>query len=217
MRNQRPTPAPANSLQTNTPVTHPSVYLSRGMNPIAPEQQQSLVARLTDACGGSYSPETRRKYLHFRPAMGGGLPRPGAVPRADPRGRFLRRGDPRVRQNRHRLLVHARYRRDPDRSAGHGPAVGDCRPHPEERWPRTALQVLDGDHRNFPSRGVGRQPRRGSAGSARVCQFRVSQHRRYRASSWARGFAVYWPGSLGYYMQGAVEETRDAALVCRCR
>src|SRR5450432_2481617 len=32
------------------------------MNPVPPDQQQSLVARLTDACGGSYSPETRRKY-----------------------------------------------------------------------------------------------------------------------------------------------------------
>ena len=28
-------------------------------------------------------------------------------------------------------------------------------------------------------------------------------------------FAVYWPGSLGYYMQGAGGRDRDAALVCR--
>ena len=28
------------------------------------------------------------------------------------------------------------------------------------------------------------------------------------------GFAVYWPGSLGYYVQGAIEETH-AALVRR--
>ena len=28
-------------------------------------------------------------------------------------------------------------------------------------------------------------------------------------------FAVYWPGSLGYYVQGAIEETRHAALVRR--
>src|SRR5579871_4788788 len=33
------------------------------MNPIKPEEQQSLVSRLTDACGGAYSPETRRKYF----------------------------------------------------------------------------------------------------------------------------------------------------------
>jgi xylose isomerase len=33
------------------------------MNPISPEHQQSLVARLTDACGGAYAPATRRKYF----------------------------------------------------------------------------------------------------------------------------------------------------------
>src|SRR3954454_8695754 len=32
------------------------------MKPIAQEQQQSLVGRLIEACGGAYSPETRRKY-----------------------------------------------------------------------------------------------------------------------------------------------------------
>src|SRR5437764_5274574 len=33
------------------------------MKPIAQEQQQSLVGRLIEACGGSYSPATRRKYF----------------------------------------------------------------------------------------------------------------------------------------------------------
>ncbi len=32
------------------------------MPPIPPNQQQALVERLTNACGGAYSPETRRKY-----------------------------------------------------------------------------------------------------------------------------------------------------------
>ena len=27
-------------------------------------------------------------------------------------------------------------------------------------------------------------------------------------------FAVYWPGSLGYFVQGAVEEDGDAQVVC---
>src|SRR6266699_7127557 len=34
-----------------------------GMQPIPPNQQQSLVERLTKMCGGAYSPETRRKYF----------------------------------------------------------------------------------------------------------------------------------------------------------
>src|SRR5215475_11822639 len=33
------------------------------MNPIPENQQQALVSRLMKACGGAYSPETRRKYF----------------------------------------------------------------------------------------------------------------------------------------------------------
>src|ERR687883_472401 len=33
------------------------------MNFIPPEKQQGLVARLIEACGGAYSPETRRKFF----------------------------------------------------------------------------------------------------------------------------------------------------------
>src|SRR5512146_2944299 len=33
------------------------------MNPIPEGQQQALVERLMRACGGAYSPETRRKYF----------------------------------------------------------------------------------------------------------------------------------------------------------
>src|ERR1700752_2059365 len=33
------------------------------MSAITPGQQQSLVSRLTEACGGGYGPETRRKYF----------------------------------------------------------------------------------------------------------------------------------------------------------
>src|SRR5579863_4584044 len=32
------------------------------MNPIPENQQQALISRLMNACGGAYSPETRRKY-----------------------------------------------------------------------------------------------------------------------------------------------------------
>src|SRR6202023_494497 len=33
------------------------------INPIPANQQQALVSRLMNACGGAYSPETRRKYF----------------------------------------------------------------------------------------------------------------------------------------------------------
>src|ERR1700677_5077704 len=41
------------------------------MSSIAPAQQQSLVSRLTDACGGSYTPETRREYFIIGPQWAG--------------------------------------------------------------------------------------------------------------------------------------------------
>src|ERR1700686_3740138 len=33
------------------------------MNPVPESQQQALISRLMNACGGAYSPETRRKYF----------------------------------------------------------------------------------------------------------------------------------------------------------
>src|SRR5436190_22675141 len=41
------------------------------MNPIAENQQQALVSRLMKACGGAYSPETRRKYYLSGPQWAG--------------------------------------------------------------------------------------------------------------------------------------------------
>jgi len=39
--------------------------------PIPPEKQQSLVSRLMTACGGSYTPEQRRKYFITGPQWAG--------------------------------------------------------------------------------------------------------------------------------------------------
>src|SRR5438105_4240946 len=37
--------------------------MATALKPIPPSQQQSLVDRLIQSCGGAYSPETRRKYF----------------------------------------------------------------------------------------------------------------------------------------------------------
>src|SRR5215831_696860 len=42
---------------------HPACTILLGMQPVAPNQQRSLVERLTKMCGGAYGPETRRKYF----------------------------------------------------------------------------------------------------------------------------------------------------------
>ena len=38
------------------------VEKQKSMQPVPENQQQALVTRLMNACGGSYSPEERRKY-----------------------------------------------------------------------------------------------------------------------------------------------------------
>src|SRR5438309_8512169 len=41
------------------------------MKPVPENQQQALVSRLMKACGGAYSPETRRKYYISGPQWAG--------------------------------------------------------------------------------------------------------------------------------------------------
>src|ERR1700709_421148 len=41
------------------------------MKPVPIKEQKSLVNRLMDACGGAYSPETRRKYFITGPQWAG--------------------------------------------------------------------------------------------------------------------------------------------------
>src|SRR5689334_22705983 len=42
-----------------------------GMTPVPVNQQQALISRLMKACGGAYSPETRRKYFITGPQWAG--------------------------------------------------------------------------------------------------------------------------------------------------
>src|ERR1700732_1685850 len=44
------------------------------MHPIPEGQQQALVSRLMKACGGAYSPETRRKYFISGPQWAAAYP-----------------------------------------------------------------------------------------------------------------------------------------------
>ena len=44
------------------------------MTPIPENQQQALVSRLMNACGGAYSPETRRKYFISGPQWAAAYP-----------------------------------------------------------------------------------------------------------------------------------------------
>ena len=58
--------------------------MSSSSSPVA-QQQQALVDRLMQTCGGAYSPETRRKYLSTGPQWARRVRRAGPVPCADSR------------------------------------------------------------------------------------------------------------------------------------
>src|ERR1700744_6553835 len=44
------------------------------MNPVAAKDQEGLISRLTKACGGAYSPATRRKYFISGPQWAAAYP-----------------------------------------------------------------------------------------------------------------------------------------------
>ena len=140
--------------------------------------------------------------------MGCRLSRTGAVLRTDAAADRLRRCDPRIRQDRHRLLVHARYRRDSDRTRSG-----------TERQSEIVARIRRDARTNTASSARWSPPRR----SITRCGRPVPRPKRPKsantphsasgtpstsATSWARKYAVYWPGSLGYFTQGAIDETQ---------
>jgi xylose isomerase len=158
------------------------------MHPIPIEQQQSLVSRLTKACGGAYSPEIRRKYFISGPQWAAAYN--GSA------------------------LFHAPTR----------PAIGFedvIRKYGDigiQYWCTHDTDVI-------PTNALGRPQQADILGSIKVALDQhgvrgsmvtpgVRDYARFRVRNnveigheLGASFAVYWPGSLGYYVQGAVEET----------
>src|SRR5215469_13754601 len=135
--------------------------------------------------------------------MGRRLSGPSLVPCADTAADRLRRHHSQVLADRNRLLVHSRHRCHPHRGPGDRSSSRDRQPH-RPRSLREWTAVLDGNDRDIPPRRVG-----GPAAEApevrEYAKFRVRNTVEIGHELGAR-FAVYWPGSLGYYVQGAIDE-----------
>ena len=175
------------------------------MKPIPENQQQSLVSRLMKACGGAYSPETRRKYYISGPQWAAAY--------------------------QGQALFHA-----PTREAiGFGEVIrkygeigiGYWTTHDTDVIPTEALgkdeqaEIVVGIAAALRSNGLkcsmvttetfyhavwaaspaAEAPEVREYAKFRVCNTVDIGH------ELGAGFAVYWPGSLGYYVQGAIEET----------
>ncbi len=176
------------------------------VNPIPANQQQALVERLIGACGGAYSPETRRKYFITGPQWAAAY--------------------------QGQALFHAPTREPVEfdevirRYAEIG--IGYWATHDTDVIPTEALgtdrqtEIVARIGKALQENGVqcsmvttetfyhavwAASPAAESKQVRDYAAFRVCNTVDIGHELGAQ-FAVYWPGSLGYYVQGAIEETQ---------
>lgn len=175
------------------------------MTHIPVESQQSLVERLTGACGGAYSPETRRKYFITGPQWA-----------ASYQGHALFHAPTRDEVPFEDVIRH--YARI---------GIGHWCTHDTDVIPTDALMTGRQDEivariqtalrenglqcsmvttETFHHAVFAASPAAEAPEVREYARLRVANTVRIGHELGAQ-FAVYWPGSLGYYTQGAVEET----------
>jgi xylose isomerase len=175
------------------------------MNPIPEDRQQGLVARLMKACGGSYSPETRRKYFISGPQWAAAY-----------QGQALFHAPTRPAIGFEQIIR---------KFAELG--IGYWTTHDTDVIPTEALgtgrqaEIVSAIGKSLAENGVqcsmvttetfyhavwAASPAAEAPGVREYAKFRV-RNTVDIGHELGAGFAVYWPGSLGYYVQGAIEET----------
>src|SRR5712692_1261542 len=175
------------------------------MNPIPENQQQALVSRLMQACGGSYSSETRRKYFISGPQWAAAY-----------QGQALFHAPTRAAIGFETVIR---------KFAEIG--IGYWTTHDTDVIPTEALgkdgqkEIVGRIAKSLAEHGLAcsmvttetffhavwaASPAAESPQVRQYAAFRVKNTVDIGHELGAK-FAVYWPGSLGYYTQGAVEET----------
>jgi xylose isomerase len=175
------------------------------MNPIPENEQQAIVSRLMNACGGAYSPETRRKYFISGPQWAAAYT-----------GHALFHAPTRPEIGFEEVI----------RKYGEI-GVGHWATHDSDVIPTAALGkdeqwvIAERIKKALANNGVmcsmvtaetfhhavwAAGPAAESPGVREYAKFRVRNTVDLGHELGAR-FAVYWPGSLGYSVQGAIEET----------
>jgi xylose isomerase len=175
------------------------------MKPVPRERQQSLVSRLMQACGGSYPPETRRKYFLSGPQWAAAYDGSALfhAPTRPPIGfeEVIRRYSE----------IGIGYWSTHDTDVIRADALGTprqqeilgCIKSALDRYGvRCSMVTAETFHHAVWAAG----PAAESPAVREYARFRV-QNTVEIGHELGASFAVYWPGSLGYYVQGAVEET----------
>ncbi|HTX35850.1 MAG TPA: TIM barrel protein [Bryobacteraceae bacterium] len=172
---------------------------------IPENQQQALVARLMQACGGAYSPETRRKFYISGPQWAAAYQGQALfhAPTREPVG-F-------EEVIRHYAEIGIGYWTTHDTDVIPTEALG--RDQQAEIVARIGKALADNGLRcsmvtteTFYNAVWAGSPAAESPDVREYANFRVKNTVDIGHELGA-SFAVYWPGSLGYYVQGAIEET----------
>jgi len=174
------------------------------MQPIPENQQHALVSRLSQACGGSYSPETRRKYYISGPQWAAAY-----------QGQALFHAPTRPAIGFEEII---------QKYAEIG--IGYWTTHDTDVIPTEALgkpeqaEIVRRIGKALKQNGVGCSmvttetffhavwaagPAAEAPGVRDYAKFRV-RNTVDIGHELGASFAVYWPGSLGYYVQGAIDE-----------
>jgi xylose isomerase len=189
------------------------------MKPIPPSQQQSLVDRLMNACGGAYSPQIRRKYFISGPQWAAAY-QGQALFHAPTREAI---GFERVIEEYSRIGI--------GHWATHDTDVIPTEALGKDEQSATMARIQSSLKQNglacsmvttetFYHAVWAASPAAEAPEVRDYAAFRVENTVRIGHDLGAQ-FAVYWPGSLGYYVQGAIDETQTlrwyaAALNAAC-
>ncbi len=169
--------------------------------------QQKLVSRLMEACGGSYSPETRRKYFISGPQWAAAYqgqalfhaPTRPAIGFEDVIRKFAGIG----------IGYWTTHDTDviPTEALGkpeQWEIVGRIKSALKEHGVQCSMVTTETFHHAVWAAG----PAAESPGVREYAKFRLANTVEIGHELGA-SFAVYWPGSLGYYVQGAIDETNS--------
>ncbi len=189
------------------------------MKPVPPPQQQALVERLMQACGGAYSPERRRRYFISGPQWAAAY-QGQALFHAPTRGPV---GFETVIREYARIGIGHWCTHDTDvipteqlGKDGQHEIVGRIRECLAQNGVACSMVTTETFyHQVFAAGPAAEAPEIREYAAFRVRNTVDIGH------ELGAGFAVYWPGSLGYYVQGAIDETESlrwyaAALNAAC-
>ncbi len=176
------------------------------MPPIAENEQQALVSRLYSACGGGYSPEVRRRYYISGPQWAAAY-----------QGQALFHAPTRPEIGFEEVI-----RRYGEIGIGHWTthdtdviATGDLGTERQaevvariqKALAESGLQCSMVTTETFHHAVWAASPAAEAPAVREYAKFRV-QNTVEMGHELGASFAVYWPGSLGYYVQGAIDETQ---------